>query len=135
MRDRLAVHLKQLERQGLIEPWHDRCILPGADQGTDIDRRLSTADIILLLVSADFIASDYCWGTEMKRALERHEMGQAVVVPVVLRPCEWSGTPFAKLSALPRDARPVSHWTDPDDAWVDVARGIRRLIEDKSPEG
>ena len=79
-------------------------------------------------MSADFFASDYCWDVELKRALERHEAGKATVVPVMLRPCDCKTAPFAKLHALPKDAVPVTRWRDPEDAWVDVAQGLRRLI-------
>jgi hypothetical protein len=131
LRDRLDVHLKLLERQGLIDPRHDRCIPAGAEWAREIDRRLAEADIILLLVSADFVASSYCWEIELKRALERHETGEATVVPVILRPCDWRpSAPFAKLQALPKDALPVTRWADPEDAWVDIAQGIRKLITD-----
>jgi internalin A len=128
LRERMEVHLRILERQGLIEPWHHRRILPGQERAREIDRNLEGADIVLLLVSADFLASDDCWDVEVKRALERHDAGKATVVPVVLRPCDWTTTPFAKLQPLPKDGIPVTRWTDPEDAWVDVAQGIRRIV-------
>ena len=83
-----------------------------------------------MLVSADFIASDYCWDKEVKRALERHEKGEAMVVPIALRSCDWKDTPFEKLQALPKDRMPVTAYKDRDAAWTDVATGIR-LIADK----
>jgi AAA-like domain/TIR domain len=128
LRERLEVHLKLLERDGLIEPWHARQILPGAEWAREIDRHLEAADLILLLVSADFVASDYTWDGELKRALERHHAGKATVVPVMVRPCDCKTAPFAKLDPLPRDGVPVTRWPDPEDAWVDVAQGLRRLI-------
>ena len=90
---------------------------------------MTRADIILLLVSADFIASDYCYETEMQKALARHAKGVAKVVPVILRACDWSGAPFAKLEALPKNAKPVTSWQNQDEAWNDVAQGIRRVAE------
>ncbi len=128
-RARLEVHLKLLERQGLIASWHDRRIPPGSEWRDEIDRNLEQADLILLLVSADFLASDYCWGVETKRALERHQAGEARVVPIILRSCDWHSAPFAELQALPKDALPVSRWTDEDDAWADIASTIRKFIE------
>src|SRR6266487_4771513 len=95
-------------------------------------RILEQASIILLLVSADFIASRYCYEVEMKRALERHKAGQARVIPIALRPADWKGMPFASLHALPTDARAITTWTNQDAAFVDVAVGIRRAIEDLS---
>lgn len=127
-RDRLDVHLKLLEREGLIAPWHDRRIPAGIEWKGEIDRNLEAADLILLLVTADFLASNYCWNVETRRALERHEAGEARVVPIILRTCDWTSAPFSKLQALPKDALPVSRWPDEDDAWADVAQALRRLI-------
>jgi hypothetical protein len=129
LRDELSKHLSLLERQGVIHKWHDRQIPPGSEWAQAIDDRLDRAQVILLLVSSDFLASDYCHEIEMKRALERHDRGEAVVIPIILRPCEWQGAMFGKLQALPKDARPVAKWADKDDAFTDVARGIRRAIE------
>jgi hypothetical protein len=127
-RERLETHLKVLCRKGLIEPWHARHIQAGADWANEIDEHLDEANLILLLVSADFLASDYCWEVEMTRALKLHEERRAVVVPIILRPCLWREAPFAKLQALPNNGHPITRWTDPDDAWLDVAQGIRRLV-------
>ena len=96
--------------------------------GEAIDQRLEQATIVLLLVSADFLASDYCYETEMKRALERHEAGLAKVIPIAVRPADWKGAPFAHIQALPTDAKPISRWSDPDAALVDVVEGIRQVI-------
>ncbi|MEA5449842.1 COR domain-containing protein [Leptolyngbya sp. CCNP1308] len=131
LREQLETHLKLLQRQGLIQPWHDRRILPGDDWAGEIDDNLNRADIILLLVSADFIASDYCYDIEMNRAMERHEAGDARVIPIILRPVDWRGTPFNKLSWLPQNGEPVVQWEDRDAAWLNVETGIKRVIESK----
>src|SRR5205807_4452936 len=89
-----------------------------------------TASVILLLVSADFLASDYCYSIEMKRALERQEAGEAQVIPILVRPADWKDAPFAHLQALPTGANPIASWSDSDSALADVARGIRRAIEE-----
>ena len=129
LRDELETHLKLLQRQSVISTWHDRKILPGGEWDSEIDRNLETARIILLLISADFIASDYCWGKEVKLALERHRAKDATVVPIILRSCDWQSAPFAKLQGLPREMKPVTAWADRDAAWTDVARGIRAIVE------
>ncbi|WP_437682888.1 TIR domain-containing protein [Sorangium sp. So ce131] len=129
LRDELEIHLALLKREGLLQGWHDRRIGAGADWAGQIDKNLDEAEVILLLVSADFIASDYCFDKEMKRALARHDAGQARVIPVILRTTDWHSAPFAKLQALPKEARPVTLWQDRDEAWTDVALGIRRAIE------
>ncbi|XXU80978.1 toll/interleukin-1 receptor domain-containing protein [Sorangium sp. So ce1151] len=118
-----------LKREGLLQSWHDRRIGAGDEWAGQIDRNLDEAEVILLLVSADFLASDYCFDKEMKRALARHDAGQARVIPVILRKTDWRSAPFARLLALPKDGRPVTLWQDRDEAWTDVALGIRSAIE------
>ena len=128
-KEKLIKHLSLLRRQSFIETWHDRMITPGDEWKGEIDSSLDEADIILLLVSADFLASDYCWGVEMKRALQRQEMGEARVIPIILRSVDWRGAPFAKLQALPKDAQAITEWSDEDAALADIANGIRAAVE------
>ncbi len=134
--DKLKSHLSPLRRQGLIQMWHDRDISAGTEWEKEIDKHLNTAEIILLLISPDFMASDYCFSTEMQQAMERHELGEAVVIPIILRPVLWKETPLGKLQALPTDGKPVvsSQWHNLDEAFVDVADGIRRAIKELTTE-
>jgi hypothetical protein len=125
----LIKHLEPLKRLKLIAEWHDRKIKPGEEWGKSIDSNLDKADIVLLLVSIDFINSKYCYDIELERALERQALRAAEVIPIILRSCMWQHTPFAKLQALPKDARPVALWTNRDDALVNVAEGIRQVAE------
>jgi hypothetical protein len=125
LRDRLETQLSMLKRQGVIETWHDRRIGAGEEFAKAIDDHVNTDDIILLLVSPDFIASDYCYQIEMSRALERHQRGEAIVIPVILRACEWTQSPFGKLNGVPRDGKPIVQWTDIDEALLQVARAVR----------
>jgi hypothetical protein len=129
LRDQLESHLALLKNQGLIEAWYDRRILAGSEVDNSILGKLETADIILLLVSSDFISSPYCYSREMTRAMERHDAGEARVIPVILRHCDWHTAPFGKLMALPRDGKPVTSWTDMDEAFTDVTRQVRRAAE------
>jgi tetratricopeptide (TPR) repeat protein len=133
LRDKLITHLSTLKRQGIITEWHDRKISAGTEWAGQISEHLSTAQIILLLVSQDFIASDYCYDIEMKVAMERHEAGEARVIPVILRPTDWEGVPFARLQALPTEGKPITRWPNQDLAFVDVAKGIRRVAEELRP--
>jgi molecular chaperone DnaK len=126
----LQKHLVPMVRQGLITMWHDTDISPGAEWEEEINKHLNTAQIILLLVSPDFMVSEYCYSKEMKRAMERHECREARVIPVLLRSVYWQGAPFGKIQALPTDARPVSRWQDLDDAFFDIAEGIRKVAEE-----
>ncbi|MEH1800378.1 MAG: toll/interleukin-1 receptor domain-containing protein [Nostoc sp.] len=130
LRDELATHLSMMKRQGVIEAWHDREISAGSEWANAIDDNLEIADIILLLVSANFLASDYCYDKEMTRAMERHETREARVIPIILKPTDWNGAPFGKLQALPKNAKPVTTWQDQDEAFLNVAQGIRRVVEE-----
>ena len=110
----LRKHLSILKRQGVIRDWYDREITAGTDWKGQIDQHLNSAGVILLLVSADFLASDYCYDVEMTRALERHDQGEARVIPVILRrSMDWQGAPFGKLQSLPTDGKPVTSWNEP----------------------
>ena len=128
-RQELETHLKIFERLGLVEYWHDRKIIAPDNWESAIDANLATADILILLVSADFLASDYCHYKEMTSALERHTKGTTRVVPVVLRSCQWRHSPLKGLQALPTDGKPVSTWSDRDEAWHDVTSGLLKVIE------
>ena len=129
LRDQLEKQLAMLKRQGIISAWHDRRIGAGQDIDRAINASMEVADIILLLVSPDFIASDYCYEREMTRAMERHAAGDAIVIPVILRACDWHGAPFGKLLATPTDGRPVTQWPDRDQAFLEVAKSIRGATE------
>ncbi len=126
LRNQLQIHLSPLK--GLISAWCDREIVAGMIGELEIDKHLNTASIILLLVSPDFMACDYCYSFEMKRALERHDAGEAHVIPVILRPVIWWDAPFGKLQVLPKNAKPVTTWSNRDAAFLDIAVGIRFLL-------
>jgi TIR domain len=128
LRNELEKHLSLLKRNGVIAGWHDRKIVSGAEWSGEIDKHLEASNIILLLVSSDFIASDYCYEIEMKRAMERHEQRAARVIPIILRRCDWHDAPFGKLQALPKDGKPIKTWNDIDEAFTDVVAGLKRTI-------
>lgn len=133
LRKRLETHLSALRQQGVITEWHDRKIVAGTDWKQSIDAHLMTAAVILLLISPDFLASDYCYSVEMQRVLARHAKGDACVIPVILRPVDWQGTPFAQLQCVPTGAKPVTTWANRDEAFRDVATAIRTAIESLRP--
>lgn len=118
-----------LRRQGVIDTWHDRRINAGQEIDAAIDGHINSDEIILLLVSPDFIASDYCYNIEMKRAMERHQAGEAIVIPVILRACDWHYAPFGKLLGTPQDGKPVTLWPDRDEAFLQVAKEVRKAAE------
>ena len=128
LRQKLETHLALLKRDGLIKSWTDRCIRAGSEWSKQIDEHVRSADIILLLISPDFLASDYCFDIEMKIALERHEQKRAVVVPVILRPVDWHTSPFAKLQCVPRDGKAITKFSNRDVAFAAIAQELRALI-------
>lgn len=128
LRDQLETHLALLKRQGFIEAWHDRRIAAGGDLHGEISTHLKRADVILLLVSPDFLASDYCYDVEMKQAMQRHEAGEAIVIPVILRPCDWHSAPFGALRAVPMDGKAITLWPNADLAFLDVVTAIKEAL-------
>jgi nucleoside phosphorylase len=130
LRDKLANHLKTLQRQKIIKQWHDRQIGAGNEWAGEIDQHLNSSHIILLLLSSDFIASDYCCDTEVARAMERHQRKEAKVIPIILRSVDLDGMPFKKLQTLPRNQVPVTSWLNEDEAFTDIAKEIRNTIKE-----
>lgn len=128
----LKAHLMPLQRQGLITIWADTDIEAGTEWEREINQHLNSAQIILLLVSPDFMASEYCYSTEMQRALERHKRGEAHVIPIILRQVYWQGAPFSTLQALPTDGKPVtdSSWITKDYAFFNIAQGLKEIVEE-----
>ena len=130
LRDQLETHLASLKRQGVISAWHDRRITAGSNFAQAIDDNLDSATVVLLLVSPDFIASDYCYDREMTRAMERHNSTQARVIPVILRPCDWHGLPLGSLLATPRDGKPITTWANTDEAFLNVVQAIKAAVQE-----
>ena len=130
LRDKLEDHLSNLKYRGLITTWHDREISAGTEWAHQIDIHLNTADIILLLISSNFMASEYCYSIEMKRAIERHEQREARVIPILLRPVLFTDAPFAKLQFLPTNGKPVVNWRNRDSAFVDIALAIEQAVKE-----
>jgi len=129
LREELDVYIAPLKRQEIIESWYDGEIQAGVEWRKEIMRHLEESDIIVLLISAYFIASDFCYNIEMTRALERHDAGEACVIPIIVRTSDWLSAPFARLQSLPKDTLAVTSWTNQDEAWTDVVTGIRRVAE------
>ena len=128
LRDELELHLAMLKREGVIEAWHDWKIPAGDEFDRSIADKLEKADVILLLVSPDFLASRDRYDKEMERAMQRHQEGSARVIPVILRPCDWKNAPFGNLLAAPTDGKPVTRWPDRDEAFLDLVKHIREAL-------
>lgn len=129
LRNELQQHLITLTRHYHLVHWYDGEINPGTTWEPAINTHLNRADLVFLLISSYFLASDYCYGKEMTQALARHEAGTCCVIPILLRPVYWKDTPFSKLQMLPTDARPVTNWPDPHDAFYDIAREVSKTIK------
>jgi hypothetical protein len=128
MKIKLDRNLIALKKNNSIDVWQDRAIMPGDVWDDAIKNALASADIILLLISVDFNNSKYIWENELEVALQRHERKEARVIPVILRTCDWTDMPYARLQALPTGGRPISSFTDADEAYTDVAKGIRAVV-------
>jgi hypothetical protein len=129
LRNELEKHLSPLKRMGRISTWHDRRIVPGEEFEGQIDQHFAEADILLPLISSDFIASDYCYEIEMTNALQRHERGEAIVIPVILRPCAWHKLPFGKLLAATVDGKPITQFASYDEGFVQVVDAVSRALD------
>ena len=138
LKERFLVHLGALRRENLIGVWHDRMLRPGEHLDDAIEKELATADFVILLISPDFINSDYCIEKEMQRAFARARDEQCKVAPIILKPCQWKNIPIegggqlGDFVAMPRDGKPVTQWSHRDKAWNSVVAGIRALITNQS---
>lgn len=132
-KDALDEQLSMLKRNKLIDAWHDRKISPGDNWADEISEHLEQSDLILFLLSPSFLASDYCHNIEMNRAIEMHSEGKTQLIPILVRPCDWSSTQLSRLQALPKDAVPITKWGNQDDAWLNVINGIKSRIVNFKP--
>jgi hypothetical protein len=128
-KESLVEHMAGLIRAGVIDEWNDRKIIPSQNWSDEISKNLESSELILFLISSSFMNSDYCMGVEVKRALQMHEEGKAQLIPIIVRAVDWTGSELSKLQGLPRDAKPISSWTDIDEAWVNVIGGIKNHLQ------
>lgn len=132
-KEALEEHLTMLKRNGIIDAWNDRKIIPGQDWSKEISKNLEQSELILFLISPTFLASDYCFNKEMKRAIEMHDEGRAQLIPILVRPCDWSESALSRFQAVPKDAKPITTWQNNDEAWLDAINGIKRHISSFTP--
>lgn len=124
----LSNHLKWLVRSGVIDTWNDLAVLPSSVYESEIIAQLETADIIIFLVSADFINSGYIKDVEIRKVIERHHKGEAVIIPIIVRPCDISILSISKFQALPENGQPISTWEDKDEAWMNIVNEMKKII-------
>lgn len=130
--ERLHKHLAMLLREGTISAWFDHAILAGAQLGQIIQGELDSSDIFLALVSPDYLASNYCYEKEFQHALQRARTGSMRLIPIILEPCDWLSSPLSEFMALPKDGKPISEWTNANNAYLDVVTGIRRVVQSET---
>jgi len=132
LKNELENHLSIFKRIGLIEIWTDRKILPGEHWQKRINEEIEIADLILLLVSSDFIASDYCFDIEIEKAVRQHKDGESIVVPIIIRDCDWEGAPFEHIQGLPTDMKPIvsKHWYSKDEGFRNVTSNLKKTIKE-----
>lgn len=126
----LDKHLTVQKRNEVIDTWNDRKLVAGSEIDEEIKEELNSADIIILILSADFFASAYCYDKEMKRAIERHQCGEARIIPVIARKCDWLDSPLGKITALPIDGKSIASFADKDDAYMQIVLGIKEAIKE-----
>lgn len=131
--ERLKIHLSMLEREGKLSAWSDREI----HAGSEIDREISEAEgeslIFMPIVSPDFLASKYCYEREMQTALAKVELGEMLILPIIAEPCDWLASPLSKFKAVPRDGKPISEWTNENNAYLDIVSELRRILMPSKP--
>ena len=125
----LEEHLTMLKRNKIIETWNDRMITPGSNWEDDIDEHLDNADIVLYLVSSSFLASNYCYCKEFESILTKYKEGKCLIIPIIVRTCNWTDSPLGKIQSLPRDGNAITSWNDIDAGWTSVIDGIKIAIE------
>ncbi|MEE8587242.1 MAG: toll/interleukin-1 receptor domain-containing protein [Acidobacteriota bacterium] len=131
----LKKHADRLGKPSILDSWTDREVRTGSEWRQDLLDQLEKADLILLLVSPAFLATDYVYPVELKRALERQETGDAQLIPIILRPTDWSSAPFANLQALPSQGTAITEWENEGEAWEDVAAGLQSVLQQHRSKG
>lgn len=121
-------HLSSLKDQNIVNVWHDRKIIPGQEWKDEIDNNLKNSEIIIFLISSSFNNSEYCKSIELTQAILQHEEGKSILIPVIVRACDWENYPYGKFQGLPKDAKPISSWIDQDAGWLNVIQGLRKSI-------
>lgn len=123
----LRQHTKILERAHKIKIWHDGEIEAGHEWESEIKKALYSADIVLLLISKDFLASDYCYEKEMVEVLDLHRTRKIIVLPIILKPCAWKDAPFAKFQVLPLGGIPIisPNWHSRDEPFLEIVEILK----------
>lgn len=133
LREKVQSGLARLVREGRIQMWDDRKISPGSRWADEIDSRIAQSDIILFLVSVNFISSEYCMGKEVVCAMTRHEKGEARVIPIILEPCDWKNGLFGELQALPLGGAPLRSYTVVNmKRLAQISEGLRTVVQELS---
>ena len=130
LREDFVSSVALLRQQKQVDIWHDKEIPAGKKWAGEIDEHLNTADIVVLLISRHFLNSDFCYAKELSRALEREEKKEAVVVPIIVRACDWEEAPFGRLQGIPFGGKAVTSWENREEAWTSVAKSVKLIVRD-----
>jgi hypothetical protein len=133
--ERLHVHMAVLKRDGKISSWYDKEILAGGNLDANISSTLNDSDIFLAIVSPDYLNSQYCYEKEFQEALKMQERSEIIIVPIIAEPCDWKSSPFGKMKAIPKDGKPISEWTNENNAYLNIIDELRRLLDAKQFPG
>ena len=126
----LRKHLAPLRYEQIVTDWYDLELMPGHDWDQDIISQLESSDLVLVVISADFVASNYAYGRELNLSLDLHDQDRVRLLPVIARNCKWQNLPFARLQVLPEGAVAISSWQNRDDAFVSVVLGVERVARE-----
>jgi len=127
-RHELEKQLTLLQRKRHLDWWSEHQLAPGDEKNAWLSEAIQKADFILLLISIHFLSDDFCWSQQLEKAIERHDNGEAVVIPVFVRPCAWEDTPIERLEGVPPKGKAISNWSDKHEAWTQAARGIQKAL-------
>ena len=125
----LLGHLKPLEAEGLCHVFTDEQITMGKEWEAEVKNALNESDVILLLISSDFVQSSYFKQFELEKTLYRYRHGQALILPVIVRPANWQDLPVNRYQTLPKEGYPISSYSDRESAWKEgVIQPLRELF-------
>jgi len=133
-KDKLLKHLSSMIRRNQIDIWDDEQIAGGQNWKEEIESKLRTAQVAILLVSADFLASDFINDFEIPILLERGKKGEVSIVPMLIRPVYFQGSELSDFKGLPKSGKPISNWQNEDEAWISVVGDLVEIIEKKEKE-
>lgn len=134
LKKQFETHLSGLKRQNVVDVWDDRQVLIGEKWDEKIKNKLLTSDIVIFLISSDFLASEYINEVEIKETILRHKNNEVLIAPIFLRPCDFESSILSGFQGVPRDAKFITTWSDKDSAFLEVINELKKLINEFIPK-